>query len=78
MLTGPFVVSNSDVEFSRLKIQQSTSTVACIDKTGRVFVYTEDGEKLDCRLTIETPLPEGQDAIFALIRALGLCCARRY
>ena len=69
--TRKFTVTNSATEFSALKIQ-SPEAVAVVDKTGRAFVYTLDGDKKDTGVFIPMPLPLGQDAVYEVIRSLGL------
>ena len=69
--THKFTVINSATEFSALKIQ-APDPVATIDMTGRAFVYTLEGEKKDTGVFIPMPLPLGQDAVYEVIRSLGL------
>lgn len=66
--------SNRLVEYSALKVL-APDPVALVDVSGRVFVYTVGGEKLDTGVTVPMPLPEGERAVFEVLRALGLKCA---
>ena len=67
--------SNRLVEYSALKVL-APDPVALVDGSGRVFVYTVEGEKLDTGVSVPMPLPEGQQAVFEVLRALGLRCVR--
>ena len=74
---GPFTITDSRLEFSALKVM-APDPVAIVDRAGNVFVYTWGGAKMDTGVVVPMPLPEGQEAVYEVLRVLGLRCAAHH
>lgn len=73
----PFKVTlTNPIEFSAMKLY-AHDPMAWVNQEGKVFVYTREGEKLDTGVVMPMPLPEGQQAIYEVLRALGIAAAKR-
>ena len=67
---------DSRAEFSLLKVF-NPNAVLLVDKTGRVFVYDDNGEKLDTGVRVPVRQNAGQVYVYEVMRELGLACAKQ-
>ena len=62
---------SKDSNFSLMKVS-NPDPIAVVDQEGRVFVYTESGDRLDTGVIVSQSTP---NILYETLRALGLKCA---